>query len=48
MTSEEQMNVINEEIEYLRQEMVLEKYKNDSIEDKPKTLKKTYNLKDKK
>lgn len=42
MTCEEKIDVINDEIEFLSQEMILEKYKNNSIDDKPKTLKKTY------
>ena len=42
MTTEEKMDSLNKEIEYLGQVMVEEKYKNQPIEDKPKTLKKTY------
>ena len=48
MTQEEKMDSLNKEIEYLGQVMIEEKYKNQSTEDKPKTLKKTYNTNDKK
>ena len=42
MTTEEKMDSLNKEIEYLGQVMIEEKFKNQSTEDKPKTLKKTY------
>ena len=43
MTTEEKMNSVNKEIEYLRQLMVEEKHKEDSTKESVKTLKKTYN-----
>ena len=43
MTTEEKMDSVNKEIEYLRQLMEEEKHKEDSTKDSVKTLKKTYN-----
>ena len=43
MSTEEQINVLNEEIEYLGQVMIEEKNKNDSTRDSAKVLKKIYN-----
>ena len=43
MTTEEKMDSVNKEIEYLRQLMEEEKHKEDSTKDSAKVLKKTYN-----
>ena len=42
MTTEEKMDSLNKEIEYLGQVMVEEKYRDDSTKDSAKVLKKTY------
>ena len=42
MTTEEKMDSLNKEIEYLGQVMIEEKYRDDSTKDSEKVLKKTY------
>ena len=43
MTTEEKMDSLNKEIEYLGQVMIEEKYRDDSTKNSAKVLKKTYN-----